>query len=203
MILIKRRNDENGRGNQRVIFTQYIKNHFGSKRGLLRACFAEVARSLGCYRQFSEIDFRKVERLVFVCNGNICRSPLGEAVAKAQGVATASYGLDTRGGDNADPRAIAFGGTKNILFHEHKTQQIKEYKPSPTDLLVGMEPMHTKQLKELYGGKVQITLAGLWLDTPAAYLHDPYNTNATFFNHCESLVERAAETLVQKVKEHK
>lgn len=195
MVIIK-----NARGNQRVLLTQYIKNQFGSKRGLLRACFAELFRSVGAYKEFKKIDFGKVNRLVFICSGNICRSPLGEAVAKTYGVDACSFGLDTRGGDQADPRAVAYGENNNIVLRLHKTRQIKEYQPLAGDLLVGMEPRHAAQLKELYGGKVQITLAGLWLKTPAAYLHDPYNTNATFFNHCESLVVRAASILAEKVK---
>ena len=190
-------------GQSRVIITQYIKNNFGSKRGLLRAFVAEAARSVGCYKRFSSINFNKVNRIIFICNGNICRSPLGEAVARTHGIDSASYGLDTRGGDNADPRALAFGKANKVLFSNHKTQQIKNYQPSPNDLLVGMEPRHVKQLKKLYGNKVQITMAGLWLKPPAAYLHDPYNTNSTFFNHCESLVAHAAKVLVLKVKESK
>jgi len=184
-----------------VIFTQYIKNHFGSKRGLLRAFVAEIARKLGCYKHLDKVDFRNVKRLVFVCHGNICRSPLGEAAAKRQGFTAISYGLDTRGGAHADPRAIAFGDAHQILFREHKTRQIKQYQPCAGDLLIGMEPRHARHLKKLYGADVQITLAGLWLKAPAAYLHDPYNANAIFFNRCESLVVQAADNLVQKVKE--
>lgn len=191
---------KNARGNRRVIFTQYIKNHFGSKRGWMRACLIYAARHLGCYRQFNKIDFARVERLVFICNGNICRSPLGEAVARAHGVEAISYGLDTRGGDNADPRAIAFGHNNKFLLGQHKTRKIKEYCPSANDLLVGMEPKHSAQLVALYGDKVQITLAGLWLTRPRAYLHDPYNTNSVFFNHCEDLVVQAASSLAQRVK---
>jgi len=199
----KKRNIQSARGSQRAMFTQYIKNHFGSKRGLLRAYVGGAARYLGRYKQFAQIDFSKVNRLVFICNGNICRSPLGEAVAKMHGVDSISYGLDTRGGDHADPRAIAFGANKQVLFGHHKTRKINEYKPMPGDLLVGMEPRHTSQLILLYGNKVQITLMGLWLKRPTAYLHDPYNTNVIFFNHCESMVEQATTALVAKVKEKK
>ncbi len=183
--------------------TQYIKDRFGSKRGLLRACFFELARYLGCYSDFKKIDFQKVNRLIFVCNGNICRSPLGEAVAKFQSVDSASYGLDTRGDDHADPRALAFGAANNIIFTEHRTKKINKYQPSPNDLLVGMEPKHTSQLVALYGDMAQITLAGLWLEKPVVYLHDPYNTNAKFFNYCESLVEKSAKQLTVRVKETK
>lgn len=166
----------------------------------MRAFAAEVARTLGFYKQYGRIDFKDIKRLVFICHGNICRSPLGEAAAKIQGVAAISYGLDTRGGAHADPRAIAYGDANAIGFGEHKTRRIDEYLPTAGDLLIGMEPKHTKQLKILYGNQVPMTLAGLWLKSPAAYLHDPYNTNAIFFNYCESLVVQAAVELAQRIK---
>ncbi|MES2822431.1 MAG: hypothetical protein V4732_02435 [Pseudomonadota bacterium] len=179
---------------------QYIENQFGSKRGLLKLCLTEVTRHLGFYKQYSQIDFQKVNRLVFICHGNICRSPLGEAVAKNRGAPAESYGLDTRGGDNADPRAIAFGIQNKLILSNHVTRHIKEYKPKPGDLLIGMEPKHINALKALYGNNIQITLAGLWLPKPVAYLHDPYSANTLFFNRCESLVEQAAHALAAKVK---
>lgn len=179
---------------------QYIENQFGSKRGLFKLCVTEVTRRLGFYKQYSQIDFLKVNRLVFICHGNICRSPLGEAVAKSQGALAESYGLDTRGGDNADPRAIAFGTQNKLIMGNHITRHIKEYTPKPGDLLIGMEPKHTNALKALYGNTIQITLAGLWLPKPVAYLHDPFSANILFFNRCESLVGEAANVLASKVK---
>ncbi|MES2675334.1 MAG: hypothetical protein V4660_13925 [Pseudomonadota bacterium] len=179
---------------------QYIENRFGSKRGLFRLCLTEIIRCLGFYKQYGQIDFLKVNRLIFICHGNICRSPLGEAVAKNRGALAESYGLDTRGGDNADPRAIAFAIQHKLVLNNHKTRHIKEYLPEPGDLLIGMEPKHTTALKALYGNDVQITLAGLWLQKPVAYLHDPYSANISFFNRCELLVACAAKQLASKIK---
>jgi protein-tyrosine phosphatase len=182
---------------------EYIENRFGSKRGLLHLCLAEAARHMGFYKAMSQIDFQKVNRLVFICHGNICRSPLGEAVAKALGVSAESYGLDTRGGDNADSRAVTFALQKEVILSHHITRHIKEYEPKSGDLLIGMEPKHTNALKALYYNKAQITLAGLWLQKPVAYLHDPYSANTLFFNLCESMVEQAAKTLAAKVNSTK
>ncbi|MBK8186883.1 MAG: hypothetical protein IPK77_06345 [Cellvibrio sp.] len=85
-----------------------VADYFGSKKGLLRYYTYEFLRILGVYSKFKRVDFTKVKRLVFVCHGNICRSPLGEAVARHHNIPTTSFGLDTRGGDPADPRAIAW-----------------------------------------------------------------------------------------------
>lgn len=178
----------------------YVKNRFGSKRGLIRTVITECKRRVGAYSEYEQIELNKVKRLIFICSGNICRSPLGEAVAKSHGVVAESFGLDTRGGDHADPRVIKYAAEKNIDLSQHRTRYIENYKPLDGDLLIGMEPIHVAKIQALYGNQVPVTLAGLWLNNPVAYLHDPFNTCPDFFNLCSSLVERSAEVLAAKIK---
>jgi protein-tyrosine phosphatase len=175
-----------------------VANYFGSKKGLLRFFTYEFLRKLGLYTKFRKVDFTKVERLVFVCQGNICRSPLGEAVARHYQIPSISFGLDTRGGDSADPRAIKWAAQNGYDLTEHKTMRVDQYELKAGDLLIGMEPKHTRKLVRRFSEQpVQITLIGLWLETPEAYLHDPYNTNETYFNHCEQRVFDAAQALIK------
>lgn len=178
----------------------YIKNRFGSQRGLMRSVITEAKRLLGVYDECRQVELSKIKRLIFVCSGNICRSPLGEAVAKSHGVVAESFGLDTRGGDPADPRAVTYAATKKIDLSSHLTRHINGYKPLEGDLLIGMEPTHIEKLRELFGNQVPITLAGLWLDRPIAYLHDPFNTSPDFFNACSFLVERSAKVLAARIE---
>lgn len=178
-----------------------IKNRFGSKKGMLRFFAYEVLRLLGFYRQLAAIDFAQVKRLVFVCHGNICRSPLGEAVARKQGFAAISFGLDTRGNDPADPRAIAWAEANGYNLQEHITQRVDQYQPQEGDLLIGMEPKHIHGLRARFAqAPVQITLIGLWLESPLAYLHDPYNANGEYFSRCEELVKEGVVGLLRVCK---
>lgn len=180
--------------------SELIKNRFGSKKGLLRYCAYESLRIAGFYKSLTKIDFTRVERLVFVCQGNICRSPLAEAVAFKQGVPAISFGLDTRGGDPADPRAIAWAQANGYNLQQHITKRINQYVPQEGDLLIGMEPKHIRKLREKFGqSPVQITLIGLWLESPLAYLHDPYNSNSEYFSHCENYVTNSTLALFGKV----
>lgn len=179
--------------------SELIKNRFGSKKGLLRYCAYESLRIAGFYKSLTKIDFTRVERLVFICQGNICRSPLAEAVALKQGIPAISFGLDTRGGDPADPRAITWAKLNDYDLESHKTQRIEHYIPQPGDLLIGMEPRHIRKLKVKFGGEpVQMTMLGLWLKTPIAYLHDPYNSKPEYFYRCEDMVVQAARNIVHK-----
>ncbi len=183
-----------------VSVTVKIKNHYGSKLGLLRYAKYELLRTLGFYRSLKKIDFTQVERLVFVCHGNICRSPLGESVARKHGINTTSFGLSTRGDAPADPRAIAWAETNGYDLKQHRTLRVDQYQPKNGDLLVGMEPKHIHTLSlEFASAPVQITLAGLWLNSPMAYLHDPYNTDQKYFSRCESFVASATHELIKRL----
>lgn len=169
-----------------------IKNHYGSKRGLLRYARYDLLRMFGAYRSLKNIDFTKVTRLVFVCHGNICRSPLAEAVARKHNIPSISFGLDTRGDDPADPRAIAWASANGYDLSQHITTRVDQYQPREGDLLIGMEPKHIKGLRLHFAqAPVQITMAGLWLDEPLGYLHDPYSANENYFSRCEQLVVAA------------
>jgi protein-tyrosine phosphatase len=175
----------------------FIKNRFGSKKGLLRFYYYEALRYFGVYRALTKIDINRVTRLVFVCQGNICRSPLGEAVALAAGIPAISFGLNTRGNDPADPRAIVWAQQRGINLNSHITRRVEQYQPCLGDLLIGMEPTHIKQLQKRFSLEpVQITIATLWLKKPFAYLHDPYSANEIYFDHCEQHVNECVRALL-------
>ncbi|MDZ4261053.1 MAG: phosphotyrosine protein phosphatase [Pseudomonadota bacterium] len=183
-----------------MTLSEKIKNRYGSKRGLLRYVKYEVLRMLGVYSRLKKIDYSSVTRLVFVCKGNICRSPLAEVVARKHNVPTISFGLSTRGGDPADSRAIAWASANGYDLAHHITTRVDQYQPQAGDLLIGMEPMHVDELAQRFiQSPVQITMLGLWLPQPLAYLHDPFNTNAGYFDRCEKLVLTAVLQLNEKL----
>lgn len=160
-----------------------INDRYGSKMGLLNYLKYNALRIFGKYRFATRIDFSTIDRCVFVCSGNICRSALGECVMKKLGAEAASFGLDTRGGDPADPRMIAYAKTQGFDLSSHITKSVSIFQSRPTDLLIGMEPKHLDLLVRYFPNN-QITALGLWLPEKNIYLHDPYATNSVYFNRC-------------------
>jgi protein-tyrosine phosphatase len=141
------------------------------------------------------MDWSRVDRLVFICHGNICRSPLAEYVARAAGATAESYGLACGDQFPADPRAVQFGATLGLDMHAHRSRNISGYTPRSGDLLVVMEPIHLPQTLASSGGIAQVTLAGLWLARRHPYIHDPFTSNADFFTRCEVQVRDAAQRI--------
>ncbi|WP_051234509.1 low molecular weight phosphatase family protein [Marinimicrobium agarilyticum] len=177
-----------------------IKNHFGSRLGLLRYVKYRIFNFLGLYKEYKDIDFKNIKRLVFICSGNICRSPVAEAFANNIGVQTESYGLHCRGGDSADPRAILYAESIGLDLGAHVTRNISSYLPHKGDLLVGMEPYHAKELAGIAGKAIPVTLACLWTRPQSPYLHDPFNTNQKYFQKCENMVVQSTKSILDRMK---
>ncbi|MFT3929928.1 MAG: hypothetical protein QM709_06485 [Spongiibacteraceae bacterium] len=173
---------------------RYINARFGSKRGLLNFLKFKFLHRFGGFREQASIDWSSVTRLIFICHGNICRSPLAAEVARQRfNIAVESYGIDCADGAKADPRAVAFATSIGIDLDNHRARHIKNYQPQPGDLVIGMEPAHLVGLAKAMSTPVAATLVGLWGAKPNPYIHDPYSTGADFFTRCEQAVVEGVE----------
>ncbi|NMH59049.1 low molecular weight phosphatase family protein [Alteromonas ponticola] len=182
--------------------SQKIADEFGSKRGLLRFLVFGIKNSFGHYKKATKVDLRDVRRLVFICSGNICRSPFGEEVSKVNDFEAVSYGLHCRGGDPAFEKTLHFSKELGYDLHAHRSQHISNYEPKTNDLLVVMEPAHLLELERLFPESKKV-LIGILSSQRTVYLHDPYNTNDYFFLKCLRSIEIATKKLITQVGNQK
>jgi len=182
--------------------SDYINDNYGSRRGLLNASRERLHMWLGGYRAFRAVEWERVERLIFICHGNICRSPLAEVYARSLGVPVESYGLKCRNDAEADPRAVRYASGIELDLSGHRTRNISLFGPRATDLLVVMEPVHLAGVAHI-ARDAQVTLAGLWLSSPSPYIHDPFSSNEIFFARCEDMVVSSARVLADHLRRRK
>lgn len=185
----------------RTIPFSTFHDRFGGKTGFLRFCNYQIRYTLGYFRELGQIDWMRVTRLVFVCKGNICRSAFAEAVARQRGISAVSYGVATRGGDPAEPRAVAMAQEHGVDLMRHVTQRTDDYLPRDGDLIVAMEPSHLDALNAsgVNETDVQQTLLGLWSSKTSPYIHDPYTANDVYFRRCFFSIVEAVRTLEKRL----
>ena len=82
-----------------------IDTNHGTHRGLIRWLLGQLEGVLGPRERFRAVSPDKVDRLVFVCLGNINRSAFAHAVAAARGARCISIGLATTTGAPATQAA--------------------------------------------------------------------------------------------------
>ena len=176
----------------------FIGDRFGSGRGLARLALSHAARAAGRYRPFEQVDWTRVERLVFVCTGNICRSPYAERRAAAAGIPAISIALRGETGRAADPSARAAARAAGIDLDNHRSTEADKAELRPGDLLVAMEPWQARRLRELFP-KHQTTLLGLWTRPSRPHLHDPYTLSDAYFRTCFRLIDRGVAALLARL----
>lgn len=179
----------------------FIKRHLqvedhGGARGWFKHVHARAADALGLYRDQQRIDWNHIQRLVFVCKGNICRSPYGEARARSLGWCTLSMGLEARRGSVADPDAIAAAARRGIDLQPHRSLRFDATQLADGDLLLGFEDWHVAAIRQqLPPRRVAVTLTGLWSTPRRPHIADPHGRSARYFDLCFGTIDASLRTL--------
>lgn len=172
-----------------------ITNLYGSRRGLVKNWWYRLLYIFRNYHRYQHVDWESVERLVFVCKGNICRSVYAEAIAKSLGAESTSCGLDTTDGVSAYKDAIITAKIKGIDLSKHEARTIHSMVFNKGDLLIAMEPWHVEHIKRVLGSSYQYTLLGLWARPAQPYIHDPYGKSLAYFENCFNLIGNSVEAI--------
>ncbi len=97
-------------------------------------------------------------RLLFICTGNTCRSPLAEAIARAEvsrrgwsGLEIGSAGVAAFPGDGASDGSLRAAERHGLDLSSHAATRLTEGVAETADLLLGMSPGHVVRAIELGG----------------------------------------------------
>ena len=182
---------------------RFIANHYGGKKAFLKDIIYRLMYITGCFSRYRRVNWHKVKRLVFICKGNICRSPYAEYHARGLGLSSISVGLVTVNNRPANQDAMQAAVTRGVDLGSHKTTEINSYKYQSGDLLIGFEPWHIKSLKlKTASHNMQVTLLGLWSQhAHRPYIHDPYGLSRAYFDSCFSRIDDAVENIASLIKQ--
>ena len=177
-----------------------LAEHYGSRRGFALTYWHRFLYLLGRYREYRDIDWRSVERLVFVCKGNICRSAYAEAVARSLGLASISCGIDTVDGGPANEEAIRTAALKGIDLRAHQTTPLQSLNFEKGDLLIAMEPWQVEHLQQALGAGLCYTLLGLWGGRAVRpHIQDPFGASSVYFDNCFNYIEKSVYEVAKKI----
>jgi protein-tyrosine phosphatase len=169
----------------------------GTARGLIQGYRDATTKRRALRPVNSDADLEKVERLVFICKGNICRSPFAEAVARSRGWRSASYGLNVIKSQPADEIANKIALMLGIDITDHVARSIQDGDFSATDCLVAMDPEQYSALcatRELTGCK--LALLGSWAGSPVLRVPDPYGKGPREMERVFRLIEDCVDGLL-------
>jgi len=155
------------------------------------------------------LDLKEIKSVLFVCMGNICRSPSAEAVfrhkAKIQGL---SLNVDSAGTVGAhakekpDHRAKKVGVERGYNFDGIKARKVKVQDFDDFDLILAMDNANLEYLQKISPVHLQ-SKAMLFLDFSKNHeeneVPDPYYGGAHGFRFVLDLIEDASDGLLKQI----
>jgi protein-tyrosine phosphatase len=93
-----------------------------------------------------------IKRILVLCIGNICRSPMAEGLLKEAlpGHEISSAGLGALVGQPADPHAVALMQQQGIDISAHRARQLESWMIVTADLVLVMDMEQKRHLEQQY-----------------------------------------------------
>ena len=140
--------------------------------------------------------------VLFVCLGNICRSPTAEAVFRAR-VGTADIKIDSAGtgawhaGESPDPRSRAEGESRGYSFAGQAARKVRIQDFYDFDFILAMDVSNLSDLKDIepHDGTAKLSL----FLPDGSDVPDPYYGGPDGFSNVVDLIESASDCWIGKL----
>lgn len=143
------------------------------------------------------------KHILVVCIGNICRSPVAEAML-TQALPdrhVESAGLGALVGQGADPTAQSIAAADGLELNRHQARQVNVDMLQAADLVLVMSEGQRRAVGELFPPALGKTmLIGQWLaDGSGCEIPDPYRKSQEAFEHVHLLLKDATAAWISRL----
>lgn len=177
----------------------------GFKLAVKRAC-NDLLQSFS-YRMVYSKSFQivKIEHVVFVCTGNICRSAFAEYLLRKMTnysqIKIESCGLDVTQAVSSPIEAVIAGRSYGIDLSEHRSKGIMDCDLLNADLIIPMDYGHYRRLVAKYPQyKMKICLLRDFDNYPYSLvcnIHDPFGLAQDEFKCCFENIQRCLKEIAK------
>jgi len=147
-----------------------------------------------------------VQSVLFVCKGNICRSPLAEvyfqSLVEKEGwkMTVRSAGLETTTGKPAHVNARLVAQEQGLSLDAHATTQVHRDLLDHSDLIIVMEIVQKDRMHRLYPKtKGKVVLLGRFDSVGSLEIADPYSGTSEDFHFCFQQMSRCCDVLAARL----
>ncbi len=147
-------------------------------------------------------------RVLFVCTGNICRSPTAEALLRHHGdglpLAVDSCGVSAEEqGNPPDPMAVAEAGRRGVAMPARRARRIVTRDFAQSDLIVPMTRAHEQRLARLRPREMRGEIRRMMTFAPGlddVDVPDPWYGAEAAYIEAFDLIERGVLGLLDELR---
>ncbi|REE23694.1 MULTISPECIES: low molecular weight protein-tyrosine-phosphatase [unclassified Paraburkholderia] len=141
-----------------------------------------------------------VQSVLVVCIGNICRSPMAVGLLRARlrHVRVESAGLGALIGHPADRIARELMRERDIVIDDHRARPLSASLCAQSDVIFVMDAKQKQSVVDRYPTtRGKVFRLGEFIDQD---IFDPYGGERSDFQACLTLIDRAIEDWVERLK---
>lgn len=137
-------------------------------------------------------------KILFVCTGNTCRSPMAALLAEKAGrekgmdLRCDSAGIYASCGDAASREAVEVMKTKYGLdLSHHRSKPLTPYLFDEADLVIGITENHAALIGQLFGNREKIC-------SMPEDVGDPFGSDEAVYTKCAEKMEKGILALLER-----
>lgn len=149
-----------------------------------------------------------MKKVLFICTGNTCRSPMAEAILNkmlqdrdhnSHGIISLSAGLNALDDMEATPQAIEIMRSVGIDLSRHRSRSVDDELIRDVDLILTMTRHHYHQLQEQFPHvQHKVYTLAEYAGLPTEEVSDPYGQGIEAYRLARQQIESLLEIIVNR-----
>jgi len=175
-------------------FENHLARIYGGKRAFVMAMWYAGRASIGAFRHYRKIRWAEVSRVVFVCKGNICRSPFAADYARRilpERISVASAGYYPEPSRRCPSGAVTVASSFGVDLSDHRSTVLDRVMAEGAGLIfVFDDENHERLVRDFPQVRDRVFFTGSLCDDDEFAIPDPWGGDAVTFERCYTTISR-------------